>query len=127
MQRPQLSIQSALDTAVAEGRERGIRVSAYHHGKLVVDAWAGIADTATARPVDGETLFTVFSATKGIIATAVHVLADRGQLEYDRQVAHYWPEFGTHGKECITLRHMLAHQAGIPHLPDGTTAEDTCD
>jgi CubicO group peptidase (beta-lactamase class C family) len=69
------------------------------------------------RPVDGETLFTAFSATKGITATVIHLLAERGRLAYDEPVASYWPEFAAHGKARITVRHVLSHTAGIPQLP----------
>src|SRR3712207_4711174 len=92
-------IQTAVDALISRGLGRGLQVAAYLEGELVVDAWAGIADSTTARPVDGETLFCVFSATKGITATVMHLLADQGQIDYDRPVAQYWSEFGRHGKE----------------------------
>jgi CubicO group peptidase (beta-lactamase class C family) len=66
---------------------------------LVLDAWAGVAERATGRPVDGNTLFTVYSVSKGIVATCVHMLAERKLLDYDAPVARYWPAFGSRGKE----------------------------
>jgi CubicO group peptidase (beta-lactamase class C family) len=113
-------IQTLLDHLVSEESERGAQVAVYFEGKLIVDAWAGMADVRSGRKVDGETLFPVFSTTKGITATAVHLLAERGQLDYDAPVAKYWLTFGTNGKEGITLRHVLAHSAGIPYMPDAT-------
>src|SRR5688572_21274411 len=59
-------VKSRLDELVREGTELGVQVAAYVDGELVLDVWAGVADEATGRPVDGETLFTVFSATKGV-------------------------------------------------------------
>lgn len=113
----QSAVQSLLDDLVASDVERGLQVAVYHHGEQVVDAWAGVADSLTGQPVDGETLFTVFSVSKGITATVIHLLAERGQLAYDAPVATYWPQFGTHGKEGITLRQVLSHQAGVPQMP----------
>jgi CubicO group peptidase (beta-lactamase class C family) len=112
---------------VESGEETGLQVAAYLDGRLVIDAWAGTADPATGRKVDGETLFTVFSTTKGITATCIHVLAERGQLDYDAPVARYWPEFAARGKECVTVRDALTHRAGVPQMPDGSTTEDICD
>jgi CubicO group peptidase (beta-lactamase class C family) len=70
------------------------------------------------------TLFVSFSCGKGVVATAIHMLADRGQLDYDAPVASYWPEFAAHGKDAITVGHVLTHGAGIPQLPPGTTIDD---
>ena len=80
-------VQRAIDDAIAGGREIGVQVAAYHRGRLVVDAWGGLADPASGRPVDGETLFNVYSVTKAVAATAVHMLVDRGRLDYDAPVA----------------------------------------
>lgn len=123
----QAQIQTLLDDLVARDVERGIQVAAYLDGRIVVDAWAGVADPATGRPVDGETLFTVFSCTKGVTATVIHLLAERGALDYDAPVATYWPEFGAHGKERITLRHVLSHTAGVPQMPPGGRPTGMCD
>jgi CubicO group peptidase (beta-lactamase class C family) len=110
---------------IANGTELGIQVVAYVDGKLALDTWAGIADDETGRMVDGETLFTIYSATKAIVATAIHMLVERGQLKYDEPVATYWPAFAAHGKGATTLRHVLSHQAGIPDLPPGLSRLDT--
>ena len=120
-------IQELLDELVASGAEVGLQAAAYLDGELVLDTWAGTADEATGRPVDGDTLFLVFSATKGVLATAIHLLAERGAVDYEAPVARYWPAFGAHGKERVTVRQALAHQAGIPALPPGTTPEQMCD
>ena len=54
---------------------------------------------------------------KGVLGLAVNMLADRRQLDLDAPIASYWPVFAAKGKGGITLRHVLAHQAGIPHMP----------
>jgi CubicO group peptidase (beta-lactamase class C family) len=120
-------VQRLIDKLVRQDQERGLQVAAYLDGKLIVDAWAGIADPATARPVDGETLFPVFSVTKGMASTTVHILVARGQLEYDTPLVTWWPEFGVHGKEIITLRQALAHLSGVPQMPEGLVAGDLGD
>src|ERR671939_277200 len=82
----QTRVQTLLDQFVERDVERGLQVAAYLNGELVVDAWAGIADPATGRPVDGETLFTVWSAGKGVAATVIYLLADRGLVAYDAPI-----------------------------------------
>ena len=120
-------VQHLLDRLVTSGQSSGIQVAAYHDGKLVVDAWAGEADPATGRMVDGDTLFPVFSTSKGLAATAVHRLVERGVLAYDDPIARYWPEFAANGKSGITLRQALNHTAGMPQMPEHGTMADTCD
>ena len=96
----------------------GLQVVAIHRGEVVVDAWAGIADPATGREVGGDTLFTCFSMSKGVSATIVHRLVERGILAYDAPLAEWWPAFAAHGKGGITVRHALSHRAGLPEFRD---------
>jgi CubicO group peptidase (beta-lactamase class C family) len=123
----QLTTQTLLDAIVASGAEIGLQVAAYHHGQMVVDAWAGSADPASAAPVDGATLFTVYSVGKGITATAIHVLAEQGKLDDDDAIADYWPEFAQHDKAGILVRHALSHTAGLPQMPPGYGHYDVTD
>lgn len=127
MKNLQKNIQTLIDSLVSEGSERGVQVVVYSHGKLVVDAWAGVADLKTGKPVDGDTLFPVFSTTKGIAATMLHLLAEKGKVDYDQPIASLWPEFAAHGKEKVTVRHALTHTSGIPQMPEGITLERVCD
>ncbi len=90
----------------------GAAAAVYLEGKCVVDIWAGQA-RHDGSAWKNDTMSICFSATKGIAATAVHILASEGLLDYDAPVARYWPEFGRNGKEKITVRHVLAHQAGL--------------
>jgi CubicO group peptidase (beta-lactamase class C family) len=123
----QTTVQSLLDELVAGGGEHGLQVAAYHHGDLVVDAWAGVADTTSEEPVGGDTLFTVYSVSKGITATAVHILAERGSLAYDDPIAEHWPEFAQHGKDGILVRHAMSHTAGLPQMPPSYGSYDVTD
>src|SRR5215211_2486985 len=108
-----------LESLVRERGEVGVQVAAYLDGKLVIDTCAGLADEASGRPVDGETLFTAFSISKGITATCIHILADRGFIDYDEPIGSYWPEFAAKGKAKTTVRDALTHRAGIPQDPAG--------
>ncbi|MBL1073819.1 beta-lactamase family protein [Nocardia sp. 2] len=90
----------------------GGALTVYRHGERVVDLWGGSADAA-ATPWAEHTGTIVFSATKGMAATVIHRLADRGLLDYDVPVAEYWPEFGRAGKGSITIAEVLTHRAGL--------------
>lgn len=116
-------VTQVLESLVAEGPEVGLQVAAYVDGQLVVDAWAGLADRDSGKPVDGDTLFMLSSTSKGITATCAAILADRGLLDYERTVASYWPEFGAHGKDRVTVREVIAQRSGIPQTPVGYTPQ----
>ena len=62
-----------------------------------------------------------WSTTKGITSTVLHMLADRGALDYGTPVATYWPEFAVNGKAAVTIRQFMAMEAGlydVRHLID---------
>ena len=120
-------VQAFIDEIVQSGEEMGLQVAAYLNGELVIDCWSGVADRSTGRKVDGDTLFTTASMAKGISTTCVHILADRGKLDYDAPIAKYWPEFAQNGKEKATVRHGLTHSVGIPWTPKDMTVERMCD
>jgi CubicO group peptidase (beta-lactamase class C family) len=100
----------ALEKAT-KGRGGGA-VCVYHRGKPVVDLWAGTRDDSGA-PWEEDTVSLSFSVTKGVTATALHILVDRGLIDYEDRVAKHWPEFAQAGKEEITVRQLLCHQAGL--------------
>jgi len=99
---------------VAGGGELGAACAIYRHGKPVLDAWGGIADRRTGTPWTRDTAVPVFSVTKGIAALCVLALVERGLIDLDRPVSAYWPEFGSEGKDRVTVREALAHRAGVP-------------
>ncbi|WP_323146580.1 serine hydrolase domain-containing protein [Pseudomonas marginalis] len=123
----QAVVQKALDLATTQGGEVGVQVAAYLNGKLVIDAWSGYTDEARTQAVDGDTLFNVYSVTKAVAATALHILADRGQIDYDSPVSRYWPEYAANGKALTTVRDVLTHRACVPQMPEGVTPELMCD
>jgi CubicO group peptidase (beta-lactamase class C family) len=123
----QQQVQDAIDHLVASGAERGLQVAVYRRGELVVDAVAGAADPATGRAVSADTLFYSASVAKGVASTVAHVLVERGAFSYDTPVVALWPAFGAHGKEGVTVRHVLTHSAGVPGMPADLTPEDLGD
>jgi CubicO group peptidase (beta-lactamase class C family) len=123
----QKKLQSLLDTLVADGRERGMQLAVYQNGKLIVDAFAGYMDPEKSKKVDGDTLFPIFSVTKGVVATAAHRAVEKGQVGYDTPIAKVWPEFAANGKGGITFRHALTHTAGMQMMGTGLVAEDLID
>lgn len=94
--------------------ERGARFSVVVGGETVLDIWAGSADREGAKPFDDKTLTPVFSTGKAVMATLVARLVERGRLDYETPVAHYWPEFGQAGKSRITVGQLISHQGGLP-------------
>ena len=102
----------------AERGELGAAVSIAVDGKPIVNLWGGLADEAKATPWRNDTMAVVFSSTKGVAATCMHMLVDRGMLELEAPVARYWPEFAANGKEAITVAMVMSHQAGLPVWQD---------
>jgi CubicO group peptidase (beta-lactamase class C family) len=105
---------------VRDSFERGLRkaelgaaVSAYVGGRKVVDLWGGWADPDQTRPWQRNTIVGTMSATKGMTSTCAHHLVDRGLVDVGEPVATYWPEFAAEGKEQVTVRMVLSHQAGL--------------
>jgi CubicO group peptidase (beta-lactamase class C family) len=109
-------VRETFAAAFASGAEIGAAVSVMLDGERVVDLWAGHADEARTRPWTRDTLVNVFSTTKGMTALCAHRLVDQGKLDIDRPVADYWPEFAARGKQDITVRSLLSHQAGLPAI-----------
>ncbi|MGW3205272.1 serine hydrolase domain-containing protein [Streptomyces sp. NPDC001135] len=94
------------------------QLCAYAHGRRVVDLWAG---------AEADSLYGVFSSTKGAAHLVVALLVQDGTLELDRKVTYYWPEFGAEGKGAVTLRDLLAHRAGLVGIDAGFSAEELAD
>ncbi|MEU3334737.1 serine hydrolase domain-containing protein [Streptomyces sp. NPDC002144] len=96
------------------------QLCAYVHGRRVVDLWAGDG-------VEADSLYAVYSSTKGAAHLVVALLVQDGTLELDRKVTYYWPEFAAEGKGALTLRELISHRAGVVGTDTGFTAEEMAD
>jgi CubicO group peptidase (beta-lactamase class C family) len=92
-----------------------------------VNLWGGSADAARQRPWQEDTLASIFSGSKGLTSTCVHLLADRGEIDLLAPVAKYWPEFGQGGKEAITIASVMGHRSGVIGPRTRLTPEETLD
>ncbi|KAE9551858.1 hypothetical protein FO519_004932 [Halicephalobus sp. NKZ332] len=105
----------------------GAALTVYHKGKLVVDLWGGYSDKESRRLWKQDSLAVIFSATKAVSALCVGILVDRGFLKYEDKVVSFWPEFGKHGKEGITVQWILSHMAGLAYTDFPITLEAALD
>ncbi|CAG7872063.1 unnamed protein product [Brassica rapa] len=96
----------------------GIQVCAYKDGKVIIDTAAGVLGRYDPRPVEPDSLFPVFSVTKGVTAGMIHWLVDNRKLQFDQTVGDIWPGFGSSGKETIKVHHVLNHTAGLHNAFD---------
>jgi CubicO group peptidase (beta-lactamase class C family) len=103
-----------------EGPDHAAQLVAHVRGERVVDLWGG-------PHVEADSLTPVYSSTKGAAHLVVALLVQDGVLDLDREVAFYWPEFGVHGKDRLTLRELLAHRAGVVGADSGFTAAELAD
>ena len=93
--------------------ELGGACSVYHRGEKVLDLWGGVRNKQTGEAWEQDTMVVIHSATKGLAAMTMAMAHSRGWLNYEERVCAYWPEFAQQGKERITVRQLLAHQAGL--------------
>jgi CubicO group peptidase (beta-lactamase class C family) len=107
------AVREAFAENFSRRHELGAACCIYQHGEKVVDLWGGIRNKTTGEPWEEDTMVLVFSATKGLAAMAMAVAHSRGWLDYEERVCAYWPEFAQEGKDKVTVRQLLAHQAGL--------------
>jgi len=122
-----LPFKDAFNANFDAGLEIGSSLAVTHRGKVVVDLWAGFADAGRTVPWQRDTIVPVASTTKIILGIGVLVALDRGLLDLGQLVAHYWPEFAQGGKEAVTVRDAITHQAGVPGLDPPMTSAAFCD
>lgn len=107
------AVRDAFAENFSRRRELGAACCIYSQGEKVVDLWGGVRDAASGARWQEDTMVLVHSTTKGLAAMTLALAHSRGWLDYDERVARYWPEFAQHGKEALTVRQLLAHQAGL--------------
>ena len=114
-------VRAEFERNFIERGEIGAAVAAYWRGEKVVDLWGGRRTPQGDVPWSRDTVVVVMSCTKGLAAATLAVANARGWLDYDAPVAHYWPEFAQNGKEAITVRQLLGHEAGLVLLDEELT------
>ena len=112
---------------IDDGLHPGAGLAVYPYGNLVLEISGGVANTDTAHAVSDETMFVLMSSTKPIAAACLYILKDRGRLAWDDPVSKYWPEFGTQGKQGVTINHILTHRGGFPQTPETLPWSDWSD
>ena len=117
------AVKDAFAALFDDPQERGAALCVQVGGETVIDIWAGIADKDGQQAWHSDTILNLFSCTKPFTAVTALQLVAEGKLELDAPVARYWPEFAAAGKERITLRHLLSHQAGLPAIRESLPAE----
>ncbi|PZW49280.1 serine hydrolase domain-containing protein [Pseudomonas sp. URMO17WK12:I2] len=117
------AVKDAFAALFDDPQERGAALCVQVGGETVVDIWAGVADKDGQQAWHSDTILNLFSCTKPFTAVTALQLVGEGKLELDAPVARYWPEFAAAGKERITLRHLLSHQAGLPAIRQNLPAE----
>jgi len=111
-------VRQAFEENFEHRNELGAACCVYHRGVKVVDLWGGIRNKATGEPWEENTMVIIASATKGLAAMTMALAHSCGLFDYDDLVSRYWPEFAQQGKDRITIRQLLAHQAGLYALDE---------
>jgi CubicO group peptidase (beta-lactamase class C family) len=106
-------VREAFSENWTQRQELGAACCIYYQGERVVDLWGGVRNRATGEPWEEDTMVLVFSSTKGMSGLAMALAHSRGWLDYEERVCSYWPGFAQQGKERITVRQLLSHQAGL--------------
>lgn len=112
------NVAEAFKANYIEDEEIGSAVCAVVDGVKVVDLWAGKRDAAQTLDWEEDTIVCMMSVAKGLSGIAFNILIDRGLVDPEEYVAHYWPEFAVNGKEKTKVRHILDHTAGLPVVLD---------
>lgn len=93
--------------------EVGASFAAVVDNKTVVSLWGGYSDKNKTTAWEENTVCILFSTTKGLSSLAFLKAIDYGWIDIDAPIAQYWSEFAQNGKENITVRQLLSHQAGL--------------
>ncbi len=116
-------VRKAFEQNLITGNDTGAACAAYWKGEKVVDLWGGKKALGSEEPWEENTVVMMYSTTKGMAATAMAVAHSQGLFEYDKPVSKYWPEFAQNGKDAITIRQLLGHQAGLSAIKEELTPE----
>ena len=107
------AVRDVLAGSIDRGDDVGGSFAVTIDGKTVVDIWGGHADAEKTRAWEKDTIINVYSTTKTMCALTALLLADRGELDFDKPVAHYWPEFAANGKADVKVSQLMSHSSGV--------------
>ena len=127
MRRQIRSGKRRLAASIESGGDIGASFAVYEHGKKVVDIWGGYLDEERTQLWQEDTIVNVYSTTKTMSFLCAMLLAERGQLDFDADVADYWPEFAQNGKESVKVWHFLDHAAGLSGMDEPLEGADVYD
>jgi CubicO group peptidase (beta-lactamase class C family) len=118
------SIWTAVERYYHLGLQPALGLTIRHRGAIVLDRTIGHArgngpgedgiDKVVATP---RTLFGLASGSKVVTAMAIHLLAERGELDLDAPISEYVDALAATDKREITTRQLLSHRAGMPAVP----------
>lgn len=112
---------------LVSGEDLGASFALTIDGEMVIDIWGGYLDEEKTKPWQQDTIVNVYSTTKTMSFLCALVLADRGQIDFDANVADYWPEFAANGKASVKVWHLMNHAAGLSGMDEVMTPEDLYD
>ena len=120
-------VEELFNSQIEEGYHPGSALAVYRFGRPVLDLQGGLADVEAETPVDEHTMFVLYSSTKPLTASCLHLLWERGEFDWDDPVSAYWPRFARNGKDEVTIRQVMTHQGGFPETPSHMTWEKWSD
>jgi CubicO group peptidase (beta-lactamase class C family) len=121
------ALSDILSASIDTGDDVGASVSVTIEGETVVDIWGGHADAERTTPWERDTITNVWSSTKTMTSLSALVLIERGQIDPDAPVAHYWPEFAQNGKADIPVKSLMGHTSGVSGWAQPVEVDDIYD
>ncbi|MBK80383.1 MAG: EstA family serine hydrolase [Gammaproteobacteria bacterium] len=121
------AVADAFIEGFESGRELGAALAVIVDGRTVVDVWHGSVDRRRDTPWREDTLVCMFSVTKAMTAVCLLQAVERGHLSLDAPIRDLWPEFERNGKQDVTLRQLMSHQAGLVGFHDPAPRETLYD
>lgn len=106
------------------GHDKLSQLCVYVGNECVVDVYGKNGKAEQKSDFGPDTMTALMSSGKSVAAILMAIMVDQGHLEYDKPVVDYWPEFGQNGKDKITVRDVLCHEAGLHRLHKKPESED---
>ena len=118
-----LPVRDLLVEQISDGLHPGAQLCVFKNGEMLADLAVGETEYGSGTVLTSQSVMPLFSSAKPITAVAIGILVDSGRLSFDDPVATHIPEFGSHGKSSILVRHLMNHTSGLADdsLADGGT------